>query len=242
MVPVLGQWGKWALRPNSYLDRWDYALRFVGWLDLLKAELEEAGRSLPRIWVKPSLWCTFSTKYSLVLAQLEPMGWPQSEFQKTWPLSCLKTIKGCLQFILNWIFLKPDQRAQLPPWSEPSGFSWEIMGCGCFRPEEALWAGLSFLSVPLKWLKLVALKGFPGGASGKEPTCQSRRHKRHKFHPWLGKIPWRRASQPTPVFLLENPVDRGVWQATVHGVTESQTWRDWSDVAAAAAVVLIKVT
>ena len=45
--------------------------------------------------------------------------------------------------------------------------------------------------------------GFPGGASGKvgKPTCQFRRHKRHRFHPRVGKIPWRRARQPTPVFL-----------------------------------------
>ena len=27
------------------------------------------------------------------------------------------------------------------------------------------------------------------------------RHKRHRFDPWLRKIPWRRAWQPTPVFL-----------------------------------------
>ena len=26
---------------------------------------------------------------------------------------------------------------------------------------------------------------------------------------------------------LENPLDRGAWQATVHGVTESQTWLKW---------------
>ena len=42
------------------------------------------------------------------------------------------------------------------------------------------------------------LLGFPGG---KEPTCQCRRHKRHGFKPWIGKMPWRRAWQPTPVFL-----------------------------------------
>ena len=35
--------------------------------------------------------------------------------------------------------------------------------------------------------------GFPGGASGKEPACQCRRPKRCSFHPWVGKIPWRRA-------------------------------------------------
>ena len=43
--------------------------------------------------------------------------------------------------------------------------------------------------------------GFPGGSSGKEPTCQCRRLERHKFDPWVRKIPWRRAQQPTPVFL-----------------------------------------
>ena len=45
--------------------------------------------------------------------------------------------------------------------------------------------------------------GFPGGTSGKEPGCQYRRYKRQRFDPWAGKIPWRRAWQPTPVFLPE---------------------------------------
>ena len=44
------------------------------------------------------------------------------------------------------------------------------------------------------------------------------------FDSWVGKIPWRRAWQPTPVFLPENPMDRGAWRATVHGVAESRTW------------------
>ena len=42
------------------------------------------------------------------------------------------------------------------------------------------------------------------------------------FDPWLGKVSWRRKWQTTPV-LLENPMDRGTWQATVHGVTNSWT-------------------
>ena len=44
-------------------------------------------------------------------------------------------------------------------------------------------------------------RGFPGSSRGKEPACQCRRHKRHGFNPWIGKIPWRRAWQPTLVFL-----------------------------------------
>ena len=39
------------------------------------------------------------------------------------------------------------------------------------------------------------------GSSGKEPTCQCRRHKIHRFDPWVGKISWRRQWQPTPAFL-----------------------------------------
>ena len=41
----------------------------------------------------------------------------------------------------------------------------------------------------------------PGGTSGKEPSCQYRRHKRRGFGPWVGKIPWRRAWKPTAVLL-----------------------------------------
>ena len=43
--------------------------------------------------------------------------------------------------------------------------------------------------------------GFPGGTSGKESACQSRRHKRLGFHPWVGKIPWSRKWHPTPEIL-----------------------------------------
>ena len=44
-------------------------------------------------------------------------------------------------------------------------------------------------------------EGFSGGTSGKEPACQCRRLKRCRLDPWVRKIPWRRAWQPTPVFL-----------------------------------------
>ena len=44
-------------------------------------------------------------------------------------------------------------------------------------------------------------QGFSGGAYSKEPASQCRRRKRGWFDPWVGKTPWRRAWQPTPVFL-----------------------------------------
>ena len=45
--------------------------------------------------------------------------------------------------------------------------------------------------------------GFPGGTSGKNSTCQCMRCKSHSFYPWVGKVPWRRKWQPTPMFLPE---------------------------------------
>ena len=55
-------------------------------------------------------------------------------------------------------------------------------------------------SWPLFYFKML-LALLIGGASGKEPGCQCRRPKRRGFDPCVGKIPWRRARQPTPVFL-----------------------------------------
>ena len=40
--------------------------------------------------------------------------------------------------------------------------------------------------------------------SGKEFTWECRGLKRHRFDPWVGKIPWRRKWQPIPVFLPGN--------------------------------------
>ena len=72
-------------------------------------------------------------------------------------------------------------------------------------------------------------KGLPRWCSGKESTCWCRRC---RFNPWLGKIPWRRKWQPTPVngnplqyCCLENSMDRGArYGATVHVVAKSWTW------------------
>ena len=66
-------------------------------------------------------------------------------------------------------------------------------------------------------------QGFPGPASGKEPACQCRRLKRKGFGPWVGKMPWRRAWQPTPVFLPGESMGREAWRATVHRVAKSRT-------------------
>ena len=64
---------------------------------------------------------------------------------------------------------------------------------------------------------------FLGGASDKEPTCQHRRCRRPFLIPGSGSSPEQGYGNPLQYSCLENSVDRGAWQATVHGVTKSWT-------------------
>ena len=45
---------------------------------------------------------------------------------------------------------------------------------------------------------LISVPGFPGGSGGEESASSAGDP---GFDPWVGKIPWRRKQQPTPVFL-----------------------------------------
>ena len=63
--------------------------------------------------------------------------------------------------------------------------------------------------------------GLPWWLSGKESTCQCRRH---RFGPWSGRSPGIGNGNPVQYSCLENPKDRGTWQAVTYGVTKSQTW------------------
>ena len=72
--------------------------------------------------------------------------------------------------------------------------------------------------------------GFPGSASGKESVCHCRRLKRHRFDPWVRKIPWRRSWLSSPIFLPgEFP-----WTGEPGGLQSKGLQRvrhDWSNLA-----------
>ena len=69
-----------------------------------------------------------------------------------------------------------------------------------------------------------ATNTFPGGARGKESSCPCRRRRRHRFDPWVWKIPpGEGKGSPLLYSCLGNFMERGAWWVTVDGVTESQT-------------------
>ena len=63
-------------------------------------------------------------------------------------------------------------------------------------------------------------QGFPGGSAVENLPAHVGNT---SSIPGLGRSPWRRKWQPTPVLLPRTHMDRGVWQAPVHGVTKGWT-------------------
>ena len=64
---------------------------------------------------------------------------------------------------------------------------------------------------------------FPGGTSGNKPACQCRRHKNVGLIPGSGRSPGEGHGSPVQYSCLENPMDRGAWQATVKTVAGLDT-------------------
>ena len=63
-----------------------------------------------------------------------------------------------------------------------------------------------------------SIVGFPGGSDGEESACHVRGP---GSIPGLGRSPGEGNGNPLQYSCLENPMDRGAWQAIVHGVTKS---------------------
>ena len=68
------------------------------------------------------------------------------------------------------------------------------------------------------FVTILVLEGFPGG-SVVESACNAGDP---GLIPGSGRSPGEGNGDPLQYPCLGNPMDRGTWQATVHGVTKSQ--------------------
>ena len=57
------------------------------------------------------------------------------------------------------------------------------------------------------------------GIHGKVASYSVKPRRRPRYDSWVGKIPREGSGSPLQHSFLENPMHRGTWQATVHGVT-----------------------
>ena len=73
---------------------------------------------------------------------------------------------------------------------------------------------------PVFYIYIYIYNGLPSGSEGKESACNA--GDPGQIPRW-GRPPGEGNGNPLQYSCLENPVDRGAWQATVHGAVQSQT-------------------
>ena len=147
------------------------------------------------------------------------------------------------------IFVSPDQQwaAQHPKcpaphldsvWiSAPHTRCWGWTGVSQLPPLKQMWPDQGLQREGCRWsayllpnslriccVSSIYFQGFPGGASDKEPAEDVR--DLHSVS-GLGRSPGGGHGNPLWHSFLENPMDRGDWQATVHRVTKSRTQLKW---------------
>ena len=121
---------------------------------------------------------------------------------------CAQSLQSCLTLCDPMDYSTPGSSANRSlqarivewvamPFSRESSWSrsWTWVSCISCIAKQILyhWATREILAVLLRSANWCA--------TGKESTCQCRRHKRCRFSPWVRKIPWRRKWQPTLLFL-----------------------------------------
>ena len=73
-----------------------------------------------------------------------------------------------------------------------------------------------------KYTDVYRYMNFPGSSDGKESACNAGDP---GSIPESGRPPGEENGNPNPLqyYCLENPMGRGTWRATIHGVTKNQT-------------------
>jgi len=79
---------------------------------------------------------------------------------------------------------------------------------------------MHLISNGVDFYKIYCLLCFPGGSDGKESACKAGDL---GLIPEFGRSPGEGNGNPLQYSCLENSMDRGAWQAIVHGVTKSRT-------------------
>ena len=93
--------------------------------------------------------------------------------------------------------------------------------CGCYKFGLRHTAASSVNSTTASSKVSIAWHRFPGGSEVKASACNSGNL---GLIPGSGRSPGEGNDNPLQYSCLENPVDGGVWWATVHGVSKSWTW------------------
>ena len=145
---------------------------------------------------------------------MQPQRRQPTRLYHPWDSPGKNTGVGC-HFLLQCMNVKSESETaqSCPTLSDPTDCSPPGSSIhGIFQARVLEWGATAFSN---KVTSFPQAQGFPGGSVGKE-LC---------LHagdlgsiPGLGRSPGEGHGKPLQYSCLENPTDRGVWRATVHGV------------------------
>ena len=88
-----------------------------------------------------------------------------------------------------------------------------------FKRQNIIWGNREYI-----FIEVQASKGLPGGAEVKILPAHGGDGTDLGLVPRLGSSPGGGNGNPLQYSCLENPIDKGAWQATVRGGAKSRTW------------------
>ena len=149
-------------------------------------------------------------------------------FATLWTVACQASVSmGILQArILEWVVML-SSRGSSQPRDQPCIFYVSCIGRwipGSSWGKESAYNAGDPGSIPGSGRSAGKGIGYPPEYSWASLVSQLVKNPPAMRETWVGKIPWRRRWQPTPVFLAWRiPMDRVAWRAIVHGVAKSRT-------------------
>ena len=97
------------------------------------------------------------------------------------------------------------------------------------QTEKHFWSGCNVPLLPNPFVSVEVSTFFAGWLSTKESACQCSRWRRWGFDPLVVRSPGGENSNSLQYSCLDNSMDGGAWQATVHRITKNWTrLRDWA--------------
>ena len=146
-------------------------------------------------------------------------------------VGCHFLLQRVQDYLRHWRGLMSPLPYSIPPWN----WFYDIKFIVVFISERM--KTLGFLELGGKRIRIShrlevteqVTDWFPRWLSGKQTPCQCRRHKGRRFDPRVGRVPWRRRWQPTPVFLCGESHGWRILAGCIQSIGLQREGHDWSN-------------
>ena len=132
--------------------------------------------------------------------------------------SCLQSFPASGSFLMSRLFASGGQSVGASVSASMNIQDWSILGLSGLSPLQSKGLSRVFSNIPVQNHQFFSVQtslGFPHSLVSKESACNAGDP---GSIPGFGRFPVEGNGNPLQYYCLENPMDRGAWQATVHGI------------------------